>query len=80
MGISRHLINGICMASHNYFNATLTCGIQENFEDHASVLNISTRRINSKAPNQHSTSALLMCMGMWQTWLHVHVMNTYMYC
>ena len=55
---------------------------------------VSTCRIISKVPNQHCTYALLMCMAMWQVWLHVHVIttssrvkpcsqsyvDTYMYC
>ena len=50
-----------------------TWSIQENFEypitafkGHASLHNISTCRIISKVPNQHYTSALLMCKAMWQ--------------
>ena len=38
------------------------------FEGHASIL---TCRIISKAPNQHCMFSLLMCMAMWQAWLHI---------
>jgi len=33
-------------------------------------------RIISKVPNHHCTSALLMCMAMWQAWLVVHIITT----